>query len=208
LFYADSLDVQHREVLERYVDDPRNLPRTEVKRFPPQMRLNLFSRSVFIERIFWKAVRKGAMVVGFNLPFDLSRLAVKAAPADNGGWSLVLSLRKSRKTGEMESNLERPRVVIKSQNSKIAFIGLRSLYRPEEWPHDGRFLDLRTLGWALRDRSYNLEGACKDFSVPGKMKHKPTGCVTDKEIDYCRQDGQATGSLLNAMKEGIRPAPY
>ena len=208
LFYADSLETDQRLVLERYVNDPKNLPATEVKKFPPQMRVSLSSRSVFIERVFWKAIRnRGAMVVGFNLPFDLSRLAVKACDADNGGWSLVLSARKSRKTGEMEWNPERPRVVIKSQNSKIAFIGLKSLYRPEEWPNDGRFLDLRTLGWALRDRSYSLESACKDFSVPGKMKHKPTGHVIDEEIDYCRQDGQATASLLNAMKKEFDQHP-
>ncbi len=44
------------------------------------------------------------------------------------------------------------------------------------------------------------------------MKHKPTGRVTLKEIKYCRQDVQATASLLNAMKNefdqhpiGLRP---
>ncbi len=153
LFYEDGLDRKQRKVLERYVDEPKNFPGIEVKLFPPPMRLNLCNRSDFVEHIFWKAIRKGAMVVGFNLPFDLSRLAVKSCAADNGGWSLVLSLRKSRKTGEMEPNPERPRVVITSKDSKIAFIGLSSIRHPEEWPTESRFLDLRTLAWALRDQS-------------------------------------------------------
>ena len=200
LFYGDGIDNQQLQVLQRYVDDPKNFPENEVRMFPPPMRLNLYSRSDFVERVFWKAIRKGAMVVGFNLPFDLSRLAVKSCTAEKGGWSLVLSLRKSRKTGKMEPNPERPRVVITSKDSKIAFIGLGSIRHPKEWPHEGRFLDLRTLGWALRDESYKLEGACKAFDVPGKMKHKPAGRVTVKEIKYCRQDARATVNLLNAMK--------
>ncbi len=208
LFYADDLDMAQRNVLERFVDDPKNFPRLDVKMFPPPMRLKIHSRAEFVERVFWKAVRDGAMVVGFNLPFDLSRLAVKSCTADNGGWSLVLSLRKSRKTGEMEPNPERPRVVITSQNSKTAFIALSSIKNPKEWPPEGRFLDLRTLGWALRNESYSLEDACKAIDVPGKMKHKPTGRVTVKEIKYCRQDARATVNLLNAMKREFDQHPF
>ncbi len=208
VFYADGLDMQQREVLERYVDDPKNFPETEVKMFPPRMRLNLYSRSDFVERVFWRTIRKGNMVVGFNLPFDLSRLAVKSCTADDGGWSLVLSRRKSRKTGEMEPNPERPRVVITSKDSKLVFIALGSIRHPEEWPHEGRFLDLRTLAWALRNESYKLKDGCKAFHVPGKLKHKPTGRVTFKEIRYCRQDVRATANLLNAMKREFDRHPF
>jgi len=208
LLYADGLDNQQRKVLERYVDDPKNVPGIEVKMFPPRMQLNLYSQSKFLERVFWGAIRKAEMVVGFNLPFDLSRLALKSSPAGRGGWSLVMSLRKSRKTGEMEPNPERPRVVITSKDSKMAFIGLGSILHRREWPNEGRFLDPRTLGWALRNESHNLEDACKAFNVPGKMKHKPTGRVTIKEINYCRQDARATVNLLNAMKREFDQHPF
>ena len=207
LFYADDLDAQQRDVLKRYVEDPTNLPGIEVKMFPPRSRLPLMSRSVFVERIFWKAIQKGDMVVGFNLPFDLSRLAIKASPSHKGGWSLILSLRKNRTTGMMEPYPERPRIVIKSLDSKMAFIGLSSIRHPNEWPRETRFLDLRTLGHALRDKSYNLEGACEAFHLQGKMKHKPTGHVTIKEISYCREDVRATASLLNAMKKEFDQHP-
>jgi hypothetical protein len=208
LLYADALDVQQRKVLERYVDDPKNFPGIEIKMFPPPMRLNLYSQSEFLKRAFWKAIRRDAMVVGFNLPFDLSRLAFKSSPADRGGWSLVLSLRKSRKTGELEPNPERPRVVITSKDSKIAFISLRGIFRPKEWPSESRFLDLRTLSWALRNESFKLENACHTFNVPGKMKHNPTGRVTGMEIEYCRQDARATVNLLNAMKKEFDKHPF
>ncbi len=207
LFHADDLDAQQCDVLKRYIEDLKNLPGIEVKMFPPRSRLLLMSRSVFVERVFWKAIQKGDMVVGFNLPFDLSRLAIKASPSDKGGWSFILSFRKNRNTGVMEPYPERPRIVIKSLDSKMAFIGLSSIRHPDEWPRETRFLDLRTLGHALRDKYYNLEGACEAFHVQGKMKHKPTGRVTIKEISYCRGDVRATASLLNAMTKEFDQHP-
>jgi hypothetical protein len=200
LFHADDLAAGQRKVLERYVNDPKNTPGIEAQLFPPQMRLNLYSRSQFVERIFWTAIRKAAIVVGFNLPFDLSRLAVHAGPAEGGGWSLALSLRKSRKTKKVEPNPERPRVVVFSIDSKAAFFSLKAILRPEEWPQEGRFLDLHTLGWALRNESYSLQFACEAFGVPGKLDHKPSGKVSVEEIDYCRQDTRCTADLLNAMR--------
>ena len=190
-------------MLQRYIRDPRNVPQNDVKMFPPAMRLNLYSRSDFVKRVFWKRMRKpGAMIVGFNLPFDLSRLAVKATASADGGWSFILSQRKSRKSGEIEIDLERPRVSVTSKDGQTAFIRLRDIFRPEEWPfpREGRFLDLHTLGWALRNESCNLDDWCGAFGVEGKIKHKPTGRVTVKEIKYCLGDVRATTRLLNAMK--------
>jgi hypothetical protein len=164
------------------------------------MTLGLMTRSSFVSRIFWRAVQRGELVVGFNLPFDLSRLAVRAANGRKGSWSLALSTRKSRRTGKLEANPERPRIVITSMNSKMAFIKLGSILHREEWLKEGRFLDLRTLGWALRNEAYSLKRACKAFKVKGKIEHKPTGRVTPREIAYCRGDVGATARLLNAMK--------
>ena len=113
LFHADDLDGRQLEVLSAFVRV--HLADIGVKSFPPKVDLNLYSRSTFIEKVFWKAVQDGAMVVGFNLPFDLSRVATGWGKAKRGGWSLILSMRRSNKTGEMEPNPERPRVRIKSR---------------------------------------------------------------------------------------------
>jgi hypothetical protein len=190
-------------VLERYVAGPLNVPTTEI--FPPQ--LKLMSRNVFVREFFWGAVRRGDLIVGFNLPFDLSRLVVKFTNAQRGGWSLALTLRKSRRTGKSEIDIERPRIVITSINSKMAFFKLSSKWRPEEWPNEPRFLDLRTLTFALRNVPHSLSSACKAFGVPGKMSHTPSGKVASKEISYCREDVAATGRLLNAAKQEFERHP-
>lgn len=96
-------------------------------------------------------------------------------------------------------NPKRPRIVIDAQNSKMAFMKLGSILHKDEWPKEGRFLDLRTLGWALRNRSFNLNGACKAFGVQGKKDYKTSGRISSEEIEYCREDVAASHRLLNAM---------
>jgi hypothetical protein len=198
LFYADDLPQSDIRTLEKYKDDKRNA--ANIERLPARMSLELMTRSGFVDRIFWRAIQRRELIVGFNLPFDLSRLAIHSGNGRKNSWSLALSTRTSRKTGEVESNPERPRIVITSQNSKMAFIKLGSIRHSDEWPKEGRFLDLRTLGWALRNEAYSLKRACKAYRVEGKISHKPTGQVTAKEITYCRGDVGATARLLNAMK--------
>ena len=67
--------------------------------------------------------------------------------------------------------------------------------------HNGRFLDLHTLAFALTDTSFTLENVIHEFgSKPEKMEHKPTGQITEKEIAYARQDVRATLGLLNELK--------
>jgi hypothetical protein len=198
LFFADKLGRKDRRVLQRYADNALNAPETET--FPPQLKLKLTSLDFFLRQYFWGAVRRGDLIVGFNLPFDLSRLAVKFTNAKRSGWSLVLSNRTSRKTGETEIDIERPRIVVTSINSKMAFFRLSSKWRSQEWRNEPRFLDLRTLTFALRNVAYSLSTACKAFGVPGKLNHTPTGEVTPRDIKYCREDVAATGRLLNAVK--------
>jgi hypothetical protein len=205
LFHADALRKVDRKILQDYVNNPANVP--AVERLPAQIKLKLTDRAHFISHVFWRAVRNGDLIVGFNLPFDLSRLAVKFTNAKKDGWSLVLTSRKSKKTGEMEVEPEKPRIVITSLNSKMAFIKLGSIWNRDEWPNEARFLDLRTLTWALRNQSYSLERACKDFGVSGKLAHDPTGRVTPREIKYCREDVAATARLLNAAMEEFNRHP-
>jgi len=80
-----------------------------------------------------------------------------------------------------------------------------------EWKDKGRkihFLDLRTLLWALYNKSHSLRTACdnksgpfKEQKLPRKDEHDPSGEVTPDEIEHCRQDVRCTIGLLNACKQ-------
>jgi hypothetical protein len=187
IFHKDDLSPSGLKILDRYKNDPKTIPSIEM--FPARMTLGAMSRSSFLKRVFWKSVREGEQIVGFNLPFDLSRLATVSTKGDKGDWSLALSsLWKNPKTGKVVPNPKRPRILIEALNSKTSFIKLGSILHREEWPHEGRFLDLRTLSWSLRNVSFSLQGACEAFGVQGKVEHSPTGRLNRDEIEYCRGD--------------------
>jgi hypothetical protein len=206
IFHRDDVTASQLRVLQKYKDDPTTL--ASVEYFPAETQLSLQDHTSFVRVVFWKSVQEGEMIVGFNLPFDLSRLAFQSKEGKKGDWSLALShLWKNPKTGRVVPNPKRPRIVIDAQNSKMAFMKIGSILHKEEWPKAGRFLDLRTLGWALRNESYNLKGACKAFHVKGKINHKPTGRITSKEVEYCRGDVAASHRLLNAMMEEFNRNP-
>ena len=173
-------------------------------------RLRLYSRSKFVDEVFGMAIQAKALIVCFNAGFDLSRLAVDWERAENGGWSLILSQWRNLKTDELEANKFFPRVVIKSLNSKTAIIHSTRAPMSEPgkknkqvklWP-PARFLDVRTLLWALRNKSYSLKTACQEFKTEHqKLDHTPTGTITLKEIEYARNDVACTVDMLNATKQ-------
>ncbi len=210
LFYADDLPPKDRKRLERYVAACNRLG----------SRLLLLTRSEFLKKMY-KAVYKGrALLVGFNLPFDLSRIAFTARPARGrfaGGFSLALW--SYTKLGVEKPSTRRPSVGIKHIDSKRALKGFTARYMPDKLdliPEDsvsgepekgykfrGHMLDLRTLAFALTDRSYSLESACQAFGVEhGKQHVTKHGVITNKYIDYNRRDVQATSELaVNLLAE-------
>jgi hypothetical protein len=206
LFYADGLPATKRKVLDAYIKD--EYADIEVESFTPKIKIVLRSRSDFVEKVFYKAILDKTMIVGFNLPFDLARIAVDWGTADDGGWSLTLSRWFNPKTETWEEHPYRPRVIYKALNSKTALIhstrARRSSKKSKDgkvklWPQ-GRFLDVRTLLWALQNESYSLKSAAKKFKIKDqKIAHEPTGDVTKKEIDYCRGDVKSTIGILNEV---------
>jgi hypothetical protein len=207
IFHRDDVSEPELRLLHRYRSNPPTL--ASVEYFPAETELSLTSRSSFVNNVFWNSIKKGELIISFNSPFDLSRLAVWSRKGKKGGdWSLALAaLWKNPKTGRIAPNPQKPRIVIDAQNSKMAFIKLGSILNKKEWRKEGRFLDLRTLGWALRNRSFNLNGACRAFKVKGKKDHKPTGKISSEEIEYCREDVAATHRILNAMMEEFNRNP-
>lgn len=208
IFYADDLSNQERKTLQEYVNR-WNIRVAKTGELP----LLLMPRREFLKK-FYKAIYKGrALLIGFNLPFDISRLAMSARPARGrfaGGFSIAL-------WSYVKENIERadphrPGIGIKHIDSKRALKGFTARFGADDSdliPEDsatgqpvkgykfrGHMLDLRTLAFALTDRSYSLDTACKAFGVEhGKQHVTRHGVITRKYIDYNRRDVQATSEL-------------
>jgi hypothetical protein len=204
IFHSDDLIPNERELLHAYVREQ------DGKLVKGQLKLRLYDRRAFVEKVMYTAVQAGAAIVAFNLPFDLSRLAVEyrvARGAGGRGWSFVVFRYKNKSKGEWVPNTFRPRIQLRPKDSKAAFIRLAGGDMNQPY-RVGRFLDLKTLVWALRNKSLSLDSACREFKVPGKLHdYVPSGRVTREEIDYCRQDVRATVGLLNALLAEFKRYP-
>jgi hypothetical protein len=201
VFYADDLPTNERRMLQTYL----RTAISDVASFPP--RFPLYSRSEFMKRVFWPAIkRNAALVCGLNLPFDLARLALDWDRGEKGEWSLTMS-----QYPDGTENMNHPRVLITPIDSKKAFIGLAKPWKPEEWKDKGNahFFDVRTLGWALFNKSFSLKKACEDLHTEHQKQedHDPTGEVTPEEIEYARQDVRCTVDVLNALKREFDKHP-
>lgn len=211
LFYADDLPPDQLKVVRRYVANYRadTLAQTE---------LMLLSRDGFLKRFFTAAYKARSLVVGFNLPFDLSRLGcdVSAARREfSGGFSLGL-WSYTDPAGNKQPDPNRPRITIKhidSKRSLMSFTGRKEVDRDDLIPEGssdgkpkkgyrfrGHFLDLRTLAFALTDRGHSLKSACEAFGVErGKITISEHGKLTEKYISYNRRDVEATALLAEKL---------
>jgi len=200
IFYADNLPAKDRKAVEKYAKTAVS----DAKSFPPEF--PLYSRWDFMKRVFWPAIkRSGALICGLNLPFDIARLALAWNRGEHDEWSLTMSRYSN---GVENSNV--PRILITPIDSKKAFIRLAKPWKPEEWKENGKshFLDLRTLGWALFNRSYSLKRLCAELQTEHqKIDHEPTGEVAVEEIEYAREDGRCTVDALNALKQEFDTHP-
>ena len=172
--------------------------------------IHLYTRSDFVEKVLFEAVKSRSLIVAFNAPWDISRLSVGHRVSRNRAWTLIVSQRISRKTGEIEPNPERPGVRVTTKDSKAAFFSLTKPM-PEEWPSYMvgdrtrlvfRVLDFHTLAWALFNESHSLAVACTKLKTQHrKFDYEPSGTVTRDELEYARQDVRCTVDVLNSLKE-------
>lgn len=231
LFYDDDLpetDPDGYRQLQEYITDSAGLPRdADVTNSVPSYddtqhgelslqgirQLLLMSKTEFVELYikengFTDILRptreyEPCMITGFNLGFDLSRLAVDAGEArgewDYGGVSLAL----------LPDGKFMPRVILKRMGAKGVDIHPGRLGTEDKKSKDNEwmapsaiFLDLSNLVFALTSRNHSLKSAGEAFGC----KHIKTdaaehGKITAEYIDYNRQDVRATLDLWRAAME-------
>ncbi|MGI0047512.1 MAG: DNA polymerase, partial [Nitrosotalea sp.] len=146
-------------------------------------------RKIFLKEIF----DLQSLCIGFNLPFDLTRIAIKSPNSRykrKGGFSL-----------QFLKNLDYPRLHVTHVTNTMSFIEFGSTKNKGN-RFRGNFVDLRTLCNALTDKKYSLESACNAFKTEYKkqtgIKH---GKITPQYIQYCINDVNATYSLYQKTKK-------
>ncbi|MHB8371414.1 MAG: hypothetical protein ACYDAO_00080 [Thermoplasmataceae archaeon] len=148
----------------------------------------------FVNNVFYPYTYKiRAEIIGFNLPFDLSRLAS--------------SYGISRKTKDafsfkLSEDVRNPRIRIQSIDQKRSFISftkpLRKKSNRKYRHYSGYFVDLKTLTFALTDKSHSLDSACEDFNVSRKQHTEEHGKITKEYIEYNLNDVRITSKLYES----------
>jgi hypothetical protein len=148
------------------------------------------------------AHRDYCYVVGFNLPFDLGGIAPHWSPgrgAYRGGWSLGV-WGSYDETGKWTDRRHRPRLLMKPIDPRRTLFAWGSLKRGDAVGRgQARFIDLRTLAFALTDRSYTLEGACKAFGAPYEKSDVDYGRMSTELIEYAIEDVRHTSVLYRNL---------
>ena len=150
-------------------------------------------------------------VVGFNLLFDLGRLAQYWAPARGdyqGGFSLGFWGHFDA-TGKWRDRKFRGRLRLRTIDPRRTLISWasREFNDPDPARGPGRFVDLRTLAFALTDRSLTLEKACSAFGDPYDKHNVDYTVLSPELIDYALDDVRHTGTLYRNCLAELREHP-
>src|SRR5262249_50888512 len=155
--------------------------------------------------VFFKyAYARNALCIGFNLPFDLSRLAISQSTAKKwrGAFSFALS-----------ENSYRPRVRVKHLNGRASWIQftkprrkpLPQSYRKDNLkirPRKGHFLDVKTLASALLSGSWSLKSLADHLKTDNRKidTDEHGASLTPEYLDYALQDVQVTWECFKKLQ--------
>ncbi|KLK87256.1 DNA polymerase [Methanoculleus sediminis] len=185
--------IQH----EGLFHDPSLLTTEEMatlKSYATENYIGLYSLPEFIDDVFYPEVYElHTLCIGYNLAFDVSRIAKKAAKSrkrNKGGFSFILS-----------SDRFKPRIIVKQLGTAYTF-KFSSLRKKSDTPHfPGHFLDVQRLAEIfLQSRHIPLAKAAEKLATKTrKMTVDEHGTVTENYIDYLITDVVTTFEVYTRL---------
>ena len=189
--------------------EPDNVAAEELKlltAYTKKKGLTLRTREDFVREIIYRyGYKYGGLILGFNLPFDLSRLAISGFTSHGwdmrGGFSLELLPEKWM-----------PNILVKHLNSRAAFMRFaaaprimdgrgmrRKQFKTES--KTGYFQDLKTLAAALLGGSFNLKRLADLLEIEHRKleTEEHGGPLTAQYLDYAVNDTDVTWDCYVAL---------
>ena len=176
-------------------------------------RVRLLTREQFVDEIIYGSGRDvGAQIVGFNLPFDISRLAIdhdSARRSMRGGFSFKLSEKEGR-ANVAAKHLSQKAALIRFTGEKpekgedgAAEIDPDAFHESElpADPDRGYFVDVKTFAAALTSSSHSLASLSELLDVPTKKtdSEEHGGPLTPEYVRYGLRDVQTTWECFDAL---------
>jgi hypothetical protein len=180
-----------------------------LRAFAKRSGLLALTRDEFVDEwIFLRAYNLRARIIGFNLPFDISRLAIDhgvARGAMYGGFTFTLSRHKIW-----------PHIRVKHLSRRCSLIDFAAPYRQRDSRGQrkrgaqtpvrrGYFVDVNTLATSLLSQKFSLGALSKFLRVPNpKLDFDDfDGPVSDAMLGYAVRDVQTTWECYASLLERL-----
>ncbi len=185
LFHADDLPEADIAVLRAVLVE--EMPSDDGER------LMLRSRAEFVEEVIFKWGQEvGGLIVGFNLPFDLSHIATRHTYGKRdmrGGFSFTLADK-------------RPNLRVKHLSQRAAFINFGGKGDADKKPDRGFFVDVKTLAAALTSQSHSLASLASALgTTPKSTAETYDGPLSPEFVRYGMNDVQVTWECFAKLAE-------
>ena len=181
-----------------------------IKTYAEKRGFNIRSKDEFVDQVLYRyGYRYGGSIVGFNLPFDLSRLALKPGSARGetmrGGFTLKLHPNKGN-----------PNVRIKHLSARASLIsfaappkareGRGSRRRKLKTPaRRGYFVDVKTLAATLTGASHSLASLAEHLGIAAKLKvDRHGGKITRPYLEYAVRDVEVAAQAYFKLVDEFR----
>jgi hypothetical protein len=208
-YVAEEIGLFHRDA------HPEEL--RALKRFVRDSVYELGTLDEFRRRIFLKYLKAGALVVAYDAPFQISRIAVKSNKSlkRRRAFSFYFRLFNDKKTGTIRPSGFEPGISVESLDAA------KAIYRPIKYMSQARdsvlegeqgfsnihILDLKTLTAVLTGETCTLQTACEIFGVSASRTRKSRPRVTKPSIERLLRDVTSELELLNRLKQEIARHP-
>jgi len=162
----------HNELDEKKINVVRQV--AEILQKEKDCGVTVSSKDEFVTNVFYPYVYKArAKCISFDLPYELSRLAAS--------WGTARKMQDAFSIKLVDGIPRLPAIKIKSINSDAAFIQFATPLRtksekkqiPTHKVYRGYFLDLKTLGYAMSNKSFDgLDEVANTFGVETHLQNK------------------------------------
>lgn len=185
-----------------------------------ELDLEVLTRAEFVEQILFEECQlMDGVVIGFNLPFDLSRLAIDHGTAKSFDLNVETGFQGDKRFQDgfslkVSNNPERSRIAVKHLSSTMAFMGFK---HPDEGEENygtkqrsrvpGHFCDVRTLASALMGRAHSLESLSGpdglDLTHPKTASDDHGKMLTPEYVRYAVHDVNVTWRCYAALRDRL-----
>jgi hypothetical protein len=178
----------------------------------------LSSVEEFRRNIFLKYLKARALIVAYDAPREISRIAIKwnKSAKTRRAFSFYFRMFRDKQSGKMRPSGYEPGISVESLDAA------KAIYRPIKYKFHDRdaeqeeenkkfsnvhILDLKTLISVLTGEVYSFPSACDIFGAPAGRQRKSYSRVIKPAIERLLRDVTAELELLNRLKREFERHP-